>query len=128
VTVSGGYVYLAGSISGLHILPVQCDPMSGVWDHNRLEATMTVRVIPNPISHATVLRFQTRSKGTAQAAVYDARGRLVCALFEGTLPAGSHDVQWSGLNAKGDVVAAGVYFLRISTVEGSSTVRCIKIR
>ena len=45
--------------------------------------------------------------------IFDSRGRLVTVLAERRLPAGLHSVDWSGADARGRRVPAGVYFYRL---------------
>jgi flagellar hook assembly protein FlgD len=49
--------------------------------------------------------------------VYDATGRRVRRLVHGEQPAGIRTVTWDGRNDAGLRVSAGVYFLRLETVQ-----------
>jgi hypothetical protein len=70
---------------------------------------------PNPFNPSTVLRFDLARAGRAVLALYDVRGRGVAELLGGErLPAGAHQVAWTGIDASGRPVASGVYYLRLS--------------
>jgi hypothetical protein len=128
VAVSGSYAYVVNSSAGLYVLPTQCDPLTGVRGDDRFVSTMVLRVIPNPSSQGTVIRFETPSGGTARVAVYNAEGRFVRGLLDGIVSAGGHELLWDGRNREGGAVAAGVYFVHVSTVEGCRAVRCLRVR
>ena len=49
-------------------------------------------------------------------------------LFDGEVPAGDHRVVWSGRTMSGRPVAAGIYFLRLETLEGTRTGRIVRLR
>jgi hypothetical protein len=83
---------------------------------------------PNPAGHLTriPLRVQETSSGHAQVAVqvFDVAGRLVRTVFEGSLPAGRHDLTWDCRSDR-DEPCRGVYFIRTrvaGAVQGSQKV------
>ena len=49
-------------------------------------------------------------------AVYDLAGRRVATLAQGQYDAGEHLVRWDG-NGRGGPVGAGVYFIRVQTLD-----------
>jgi hypothetical protein len=67
---------------------------------------------PNPFNPRTTIRFDLAHTTSVHLSVYDARGRKVATLLEGTLPAGSHTAIWNGADSAGRQVASGVYFYR----------------
>ena len=73
---------------------------------------------PNPLAAEARVRFATTTAGPVRLAVYDALGREVAVLAEGTLPAGAHQARLDGA-----ALPAGVYVVRLSSTEGSETVR-----
>ena len=72
---------------------------------------------PNPFRTATTIEFALPSRGPATILVYDATGRRVRRLVHGEQPAGIRTVTWDGRNDAGLRVSAGVYFLRLETVQ-----------
>src|SRR6185503_11502713 len=68
---------------------------------------------PNPFSG--VLRVPVEVPVTAgarvRAFVLDVRGRLVARLYDGVAPGGKMSLLWNGSDARGRVVASGVYWL-----------------
>ena len=89
-----------------------------------LQAVVATRVAlhqnyPNPFNPNTTIAFDLPAAGRAVLDVFDVKGRRVQRVFEGALPAGAHRVVWDGRDAGGRVVASGVYFYRLNTLESS---------
>ena len=77
---------------------------------------------PNPFNPTVEIRYEVGSGGGHHdLAVFDARGRHVRTLFNGTRGAGSYVEKWHGRNDAGEAVATGVYFIRLAPV-GEATV------
>lgn len=77
---------------------------------------------PNPFNPETTISFSLPAEGRVELSIYDAGGRRVATLVDGTLDAGPHAVTWRGLDDEGRVVASGVYFFRL-TANGESASR-----
>jgi len=71
-------------------------------------------VVPNPASRAARVNYSLPAAGHAKLVIYDAAGRQVLKLVDGTLPAGTHSVNWNCRDEAGRPVASGVYFYRLS--------------
>jgi hypothetical protein len=75
---------------------------------------------PNPFNPATTFRFSV-GPGEAPAGrtaatslrLYDAAGRTIAVLREGSLAAGRYSVDWDGRGAGGKLVASGMYFAEL---------------
>ncbi|SHK69593.1 kelch repeat-containing protein [Rhodothermus profundi] len=71
---------------------------------------------PQPFREQVTLTFRvsTRLPGAlVQLEVYDLLGRLVTRLLNQPLPPGQHTLFWTGLDAAGHPVPAGVYLVRL---------------
>ena len=68
---------------------------------------------PNPFNPTTVIPFTLTSRQPVVLAVYDAGGRRVATLVNGTVESGAHEFVWNGTTDGGDPVASGVYFYRL---------------
>jgi hypothetical protein len=68
---------------------------------------------PNPFNPSTVIRYFVNAECAVSLEVYDATGRLVRRLERGRVGAGSHAVEWNGLDERGRPSSAGVYFYRL---------------
>lgn len=83
---------------------------------------------PNPFSPSTTIRFGLGRSGPARIAIFDVGGRMVRDLFFGDLPVGDHQVVWDGRDSQGRQSSAGIYFVRLRTVEIEETRTVIRAR
>jgi hypothetical protein len=67
----------------------------------------------NPLQRASRITFDLPYADRARIRVYDVRGAVVSTLLDTGLGAGSHEIQWTGLDESRRPLAAGVYFLRL---------------
>ena len=72
-------------------------------------------VYPNPFNPSTVIEFELAVRGPVRLSIYDAGGRLVRDLVDGTRSAGPHDVAWNGKDRAGSTVSSGMYFVRLES-------------
>jgi hypothetical protein len=83
---------------------------------------------PNPFPERTTLTFSLPTAGRATLVVHDVAGRLVERLVSGELPAGRHAAVWDGRDQAGRRVAAGVYFVRLSSESESASRSVVYLR
>jgi hypothetical protein len=69
---------------------------------------------PNPFSTTTTLRFDLPVSATLRLEVFDAQGRRVRTLANGSWAAGYHNVTWDRRNESGGRVRPGVYLYRLT--------------
>ena len=82
----------------------------------------------NPVGERAVVSYNLASAGRATVAVYDNAGRLVRTLAGGEHRAGQHRLEWDRTGASGHKVAAGVYWVRLETVTGSTAAKAVLVR
>ncbi len=70
---------------------------------------------PNPFNPSTTIRFSLPQSSDIRLAVYNMLGQRVRILFEGRKAAGVYSAIWDGANERGEVVAAGLYFVRLES-------------
>ena len=68
---------------------------------------------PNPFNPVTAFTFTISDVASVELRVFDASGRLVRSLSEGTCAAGQHEILWDGRNEAGIRVASGTYFVQM---------------
>jgi hypothetical protein len=68
---------------------------------------------PNPFNHSTRIRFDLPVASAVRIEVFDAQGRRVATLADGSFPAGYHSCEWSGRFDGGGWAQPGVYLYRI---------------
>jgi outer membrane protein assembly factor BamB len=105
------YAYLVGAVS-LTGEEVLAGPVEILVD---LKATglWLGRPVPNPLRAGSRLEFAAPAGVRTSVRIYDASGRRVRDLFSGVSPGGAHGVAWDGTSNGGDLVASGVYFVRL---------------
>jgi len=70
---------------------------------------------PNPFNPQTTIAFSIDQDQPVEIAVFDMTGRRVAVLTSQDYQAGSHSVEWDGMNASGRAVASGTYLVRMTT-------------
>ncbi len=83
---------------------------------------------PNPFRPLPAITFEIAATGPAQIDIFDAGGRHVRSLFNRTLTAGPWSVTWDGQNDAAESAAAGAYFYRLTTDQGTETRRMALLR
>jgi hypothetical protein len=71
---------------------------------------------PNPFNPETNIRFEVPASSagsTVKLMVYNNLGMEVRTLVNGSVEPGIHSLKWDGRNNSGELMASGVYFLRI---------------
>jgi hypothetical protein len=79
-------------------------------------------VYPNPSAGFSTISFAMTAAGPASLEVFDLSGRLVDTVFSGVLGQGEHTMTWAGSGG-----AAGIYFARLVTPGGETTVRLVRL-
>jgi len=90
-------------------------------------ARVTMSLSPNPMNPSTTISFALPQSAFVRLLVFDARGRLVRTLMDGTQAAGAHDVVWNGRTDGGAQVASGAYFARLETGYGNLVQKLILV-
>ncbi|MBN1826818.1 MAG: hypothetical protein JW958_11185 [Candidatus Eisenbacteria bacterium] len=88
---------------------------------------------PNPFNPTTTIGFELPPAGGAalpvRLAVYNVRGEEVRLLLDETLPTDRrHEVVWDGSDYRGNPVASGSYFYRLTAPSYAETRRMVLIR
>lgn len=127
MAVGGGYAYMGtANPHGLYVCDMQCDEASDVAAYHGSSGRL--RIFPSPASDRATIRLAHPSPGSPVAAISDISGRCVRRLHGGSQTAGRQEVRWDGRDDAGRAVAAGVYLVRISTTDGTTTGRVVLIR
>lgn len=83
---------------------------------------------PNPFGGATTITFDVPTRTAVSLRIFDAGGRLVRTLVEGTVGAGDHRSLWDGTDYAGRPVAPGIYFSALAHPHGIETRKVALIR
>jgi len=80
---------------------------------------------PNPFSSATTISFDLPTASQVELSIFDLSGRKVVTLVDGQIEAGTHKVEWSGVNSDGDNLTSGLYICRLSAGNFNSAMKMI---
>lgn len=116
--VTGWYIYLNFTASVVPL--VSATPVPRV----QLSSFELEAPAPNPFNPITTIRYTLPRSGATRLGVYDAAGRRIAELANGSQSAGPHEETWDGRDALGMPVGSGVYFVRLESA-GESRVRKI---
>ncbi len=128
----GGYYYkisavdVHGNESGFALLTPEV--VTGDDTPKAPGASYLAQNYPNPFNPSTRIAFGLSAPAHVSLRIYDAAGRLVRALVEGSRPAGIYSEMWDGRDSNGRAVASGVYFYRIVAGPFESTKKMILLK
>lgn len=74
----------------------------------------------NPARGSAQIAFTTKRSGPVRVQVFDARGALVRTMEERSAQPGTHALTWDGRGQDGGAAASGVYWMRLTTPDGSA--------
>jgi hypothetical protein len=83
---------------------------------------------PNPTRGAVSLSYTLPEPAGVRFRIYDVGGRLVRTLMDEPVEAGRHVISWSGTDAAGRMVPAGVFFGRLEAGTRRATTRFLLVR
>ncbi len=70
---------------------------------------------PNPFNPSTSISYQLAERSEVTLKIHNVRGQLVRELVSGVRDAGTHTVQWNGIDASGQTVSSGIYLYVLET-------------
>ncbi len=70
---------------------------------------------PNPFNPTTNISFSIPKTEKIKVVVYDMRGQKVATLFNATMNAGYHTLEWNGRDDNGKLAATGIYLYQLQT-------------
>jgi len=85
--------------------------------------SLMINLSANPVVGSAAVNFSTPVTGHAMVQVFDLAGRSVQTLVNGEVAAGNHSVNWSTEN-----ISSGVYFVRLTTTDGTVSTQAIVLR
>lgn len=87
----------------------------GSEDQTSIPAINDISFNPNPVTSNSVLTFALSKDDNAEVSIYDAKGRKVCHKSLGFLKSGKHEISLSALGFQVNVVANGIYFVKLKS-------------
>jgi hypothetical protein len=104
------------------------DNVTGVETPPAPAASYLSQNYPNPFNPTTRIAFGLAAPANVSLRIYDAAGRLVRVLAEGSRPAGHYSELWDGRDGRGSGVASGIYFYRLQAGAFSETRKMALLR
>ena len=83
---------------------------------------------PNPFNPTTKIHFEIPKAANTSLVVYDLLGRKVKTIASDYMHAGGHDVTWYGKDDRGNQVASGVYFYKLTSGTMTKTLKMMLVR
>jgi hypothetical protein len=83
---------------------------------------------PNPFNPSTTINFALPEAGTVVLSVYTISGERVTTLVQGSFPAGTFHVTWTGTDNNGAQVASGMYLYRIQSGTFTSVKKMVMLK
>lgn len=95
---------------------ILCDPVYKTISSVAPEGFNLLQNYPNPFNPTTTIHFDVAGEGATEVSikVYDMTGREVKTLINELMQPGQYSVEWDGTNERGEIVAGGIYFYRIT--------------
>lgn len=81
---------------------------------------MVLEVVPNPVSGRATVGFVLEETGPVVLCVKDRSGKAVVTVYEGGLPAGPHQIEWSA-----SALPAGLYLMEVRSEKGLGVAKVI---
>jgi hypothetical protein len=98
-----------------------------LWEENDESAELNTRCKPNPFTEKIWIRYQLSEGSLVRVVIHDVTGNLIKVVHEGYQPAGEKSISWDGSDSNGHKVSAGIYFVQISTVKSSASLKLVYI-
>jgi hypothetical protein len=128
-----------GDLDGDHDLDLAVGNYSGTFNYFRntspttglsAEGGTALRLVasPNPFRGGVSLRFNLPESAPVDLAVFDAAGRRVRQLLQGTQETGGHRIEWIGADAGEPDLQPGVYFCRLRAAGVTRTITLTHLR
>jgi len=83
---------------------------------------------PNPFNPSTLISFYASTESKIEINIFDLQGKHIRTLFNEQVNPGNYSTSWSGIDEKGNVVSAGIYFYQIDNGTFSTSKKMILMK
>ncbi|MCD4818427.1 MAG: T9SS type A sorting domain-containing protein [Candidatus Cloacimonetes bacterium] len=105
----------------LNLSIIVTDQIFTETDENIISAVASLKNFPNPFNPTTNISFSIPEKNEVEITIYNIKGQKVKTVLHDKIPAGIHNIAWSGKDSNNRDVATGVYFCKLK-VSNSKTI------
>lgn len=105
--------------------------LTAVVDDNRHQSQpgfVLIGSYPNPFNPSTIITYTLAEEAQVDLGIYTLLGELVCTLYDDTQTAGLHSLPWTGQDAEGTLLPAGVYLARLKLGHKTQTAKLLLLQ
>jgi hypothetical protein len=103
-------------------------PPTGISGEAGLPAVFSLdRVVPNPFTGATAIRFSIPRPTPTAIRIYSATGALVRTVCNSSLLPAHYSLVWNGRDGEGKTVARGIYYVRMQAGDFRAMKKVVKL-
>ena len=128
IAVRGSYAYVADGENGMNIIQNDLLVVSNDDDPSLPESFELNQNYPNPFNPSTTISYALPEQSNVKLTVFDVRGQEITTLLDADKPEGNYEVQWNGMDQKGNPVSTGVYLCRLESGTISQTIKMVYLR
>ncbi|UCE05126.1 MAG: T9SS type A sorting domain-containing protein [bacterium] len=111
------------------ILPTSVEIIKNFQDNKlRTDTCSLYPAYPNPFNSSTTIEFYLPKAQFVELNIFDILGRKVKNIISDKLDPGKHSKTWNGSDERGNVVAAGIYFVRMIAGEFKQSRKILLIK
>jgi len=123
-TIGGYELWMSCLGRGIAVLDVVTGPV-GITTKPSSKTDQDLIVWPNPALDKAGISFNNYQKGHVHLDIIDLQGRNVKELISNAIDKGHQTINWDLTNQSGHRVGSGIYFVRLSGVNLSKTVKIV---
>lgn len=116
----GSNIQFDGWIDELRIIEKSIDYSEMVTNIAQTQIPLRFTCCPNPLNQQSFATFHLNNNEKVDLSIFDLNGRKICTILNRKLNAGTHKVPLSN-----SLPASGIYFCKLQTSEGISTLKLI---
>ncbi len=83
---------------------------------------------PNPFNPSTTIQFELFRRTKLSLTIFNGLGQQVKTLLSGTLPSGTHTIEWDGTDDRGALVTSGIYYYQLHSDAFLDTQKMLLLR
>uniref|UniRef100_A0A7V0Z4J2 T9SS type A sorting domain-containing protein n=1 Tax=candidate division WOR-3 bacterium TaxID=2052148 RepID=A0A7V0Z4J2_UNCW3 len=112
------------------MMRVYTDYAPGISDNQKTteEKFMLYHPNPNPFNNKIRIAFNIPEEKEIKLNIYDATGRLVKSLLNGTMAKGRHLILWNGTDNENRELSSGIYFVKVDYENKTFTEKIILVK